>query len=99
LVTVKVLYLERGEVTATEILTLLGGSSGTVAILMLALFITGHVVPKGRIEEMRGEIREAKEERDEWKKIAENERLRSDASVAAGQVVRDVMIALRKELQ
>jgi hypothetical protein len=65
---------------------------------MLALFITGQIVPRSRIDEVRREVREAKEERDEWKKIAENERLRADAGVAAGQVVRDVMMALRKEL-
>lgn len=75
-----------------DVLSILGQSiSGTVALVMLALFITGQIVPKSRVDEV-------KEERDEWKKTAENERLRADAGVMTGQIVKDVFTTLHKEL-
>lgn len=93
----------------TEILSIFGGSGGAVGLVMLALFITGHIVPKGRVEESRAELVAAlaiaKEEKDEWKKIAEIERQRADverqrgdAGVLAGQIAKDIMIGLRKEI-
>ena len=77
--------------SAGELLSLLGGTSGGTAVVMLVLFITGIIVPKSTHDEMR-------EERDEWKKTAELERARSEAGVVTGQIVRDVMNGLRKEL-
>lgn len=71
--------------------TALGGASGGTAIIMLILFITGQVVSRPSHEEMR-------QDRDEWRRIAELERARADAGVVAGQVVKDVMLHLRKEL-
>lgn len=76
----------------SDVISILGPSiSGTVAIVMLALFITGQIVPKSRVDEI-------KEERDEWRQVAENERLRADAGVQAGQIVRDVLTTLHREL-
>jgi hypothetical protein len=74
-----------------DVLTLLGGTGGGIGLVMLALFITGYIVPKSRVDDI-------KEERDEWKRTSELERQRADASVAASQIVKDVMISLRKEL-
>jgi hypothetical protein len=93
----------------TEILSLLGGSGGAVGLVMLALFITGHIVPKSRVSESKEELAAAlaiiREERDEWRKIAEIERQRADverqradAGVLAGQIAKDIMIGLRKEI-
>ncbi len=72
------------------IISLMGGTGGSVGIVVLALFITGHIVPKSRVDEI-------KEERDEWKRTAENERLRADAGVLAGQIVKDVLGSLSKK--
>lgn len=78
--------------SAGDLLSLFGGASGGTAIVFCVLFITGLIVPKSTHDEMR-------EERDEWKKTAELERARAEAGVVAGQIVKDVMIQLRKELQ
>lgn len=72
------------------ILSLIGGSGGSVGLVILALFISGQIVPKSRVAEI-------KEERDEWKRTAENERLRADAGVLAGQIVKDVLGSLPKK--
>lgn len=58
---------------------------------MLTLFITGFLYSKNSYDEMRAD-------RDDWKHIAELERARAEAAVAAGQVVKEVMTSLRKEL-
>jgi hypothetical protein len=94
----------------TEILALLGGSGGgAVGLVMLSLFITGHIVPKSRVSESKAELEAAlslaREEREEWRKVAELERQRADverqradAGVLAGQIAKDIMIGLRKEI-
>ena len=85
-----------------DILTLAGGSSGGVALVVLALFITGYIVPGRRAKEIeryyKEQLSDVKEERDEWKQTAVLERQRADGLAATGAVVRDVMIGLRKEL-
>lgn len=92
-----------------EILSIFGGSGGAIGLVMLALFITGHIVPKSRVAESKAEILAAlsiaREERDEWRKIAELERQRADverqradAGVLAGQIAKDIMVGLRKEI-
>ena len=63
-----------------------------VCLVFVTLFLSDQIVTKRRYEEMR-------EERDEWKRTADLERTRSDANVATGQIVRDVMLSLRKELK
>jgi hypothetical protein len=89
----------------TEILPFLGGSGGAIGVVMLALFITGHIVPKSRIAEINHEKEEIRAERNEWKQIAEIERQRADverqradAGVLAGQIAKDIMQGLRKEI-
>lgn len=77
--------------SAGDLLTLFGGSAGGTALVFCVLFITGMIVPKGAHDEMR-------EQRDEWKRTAELNAARAEASVAAGQVVKEVMVSLRKEL-
>lgn len=78
--------------SAGDLLTLLGGSAGGTAIAFCILFITGIIVPKPVLDDMR-------EQRDEWKRTAELNAARAEAGIAAGQVVKDVMISLRKELE
>lgn len=78
--------------SAGEILSLFGGAGGGTGLVFCVLFMTGWIVPKPTHDDVRGQ-------RDEYKKALELERARSEAAVAAGQVVRDVMISLRKELE
>lgn len=78
--------------SAGDILSLFGGASGGTAVVFCVLFITGLIVPKGTYDEMRAD-------RDDWKRIAELERARAEAGVVAGQLVKDVMVSLRKELE
>lgn len=78
--------------SAGDLLSLFGGASGGTAIVFCILFITGMIVPKGTYDDMR-------EQRDEWKRTAELNAARAEAGVTAGQVVKDVMISLRKELE
>lgn len=78
--------------SAGDLLSLFGGASGGTAVVFCILFVTGLIVPKGTYDEMR-------EQRDEWKRTAELNAARAEASVAAGQVVKDVMVSLRKELE
>lgn len=78
--------------SAGDLISLFGGASGGTAVVFCVLFVTNLIYSKGAYEEM-------KEQRDEWRKIAELERARSEAGVVAGQVVKDVMVTLRKELK
>lgn len=75
-------------------LPLITGSGGALVVLAIGsyLFLSGRMVPKATLDEMR-------EQRDEWKRTAELNAARADAGVAAGQVVKDVMLSLRKELK
>jgi hypothetical protein len=79
-------------VSPGEILSLFGGAGGGTALVFCVLLITGWVVPKPSVDEIR-------QQRDEYKRALDLERARSEASVVTGQIVRDVMISLRKELE
>jgi hypothetical protein len=70
----------------------IGGAGGGTAIVFCVLFITGSIYSKSSYQEMKAD-------RDDWKRIAELERARGDAGVVTGQIVRDVMLGLRKELE
>jgi hypothetical protein len=75
-----------------ELLTLFGGAGGGTAAVFCVLFITNLIYSRGAYDEMKAD-------RDDWKRIAELERARADAGVVTGQIVRDVMLGLRKELE
>jgi hypothetical protein len=76
-----------------DVVSLLGqGISGVVAIAMLALFITGQIVPKSRVDEI-------KEDRDDYRRALEAERQISNMHLQTSLVVKDVMQSLRKELE
>lgn len=77
--------------SAGDLLTLFGGAGGGTAFVWCILLITRVVVPKGTYDEMV-------EQRDEWKRTAELNAARAEAGVIAGQVVKDAMQGLRKEL-
>lgn len=77
--------------SVAELLSLFGGAGGGTALIFCILFISGWVVPRGTYDELKAD-------RDEWKRTAELERTRADAAVDASQIVKDVMISLRKEL-
>lgn len=72
-----------------DILSIIGGSGGSVGLVVLALFIAGYIVPKSQVDD-------AKAREEEWKQIAQNERARADAGVLAGQIVKDVLGSLSK---
>lgn len=78
--------------SAGDLLTLFGGSAGGTAIVFCILFITNQIYSKGTYDDMR-------EQRDEWKRTAELNAARAEAGVIAGQVVKDAMVSLRKELE
>jgi len=86
--------------TAGEVVQLLGQSvSGVVAIAMLALFITGQIVPRSRIDEMKEDLAAMREERDEWKRAAQVNQQIASVQTQTSQIVRDVMQGLRKEIE
>jgi hypothetical protein len=88
--------------SASDIASALGPGGITavgIALAMLGLFITGQIVPKSRIDEMKERLDEMREERDEWKRTAEVNGHRAETAVLTGQIVRDVMQGLRKEIQ
>jgi hypothetical protein len=78
-------------VSVSEIVALLGGSGGAVALAMLSLFISGQVVPKSRVDDLKEEIAELKQERDVHA-------ARADAGVLAAQMAKELVTGLRKEL-
>jgi len=83
-----------------DVVQLLGqGVSGVVAIAMLALFITGQIVPKSRIDEIKEDLAAMKEERDEWKRAAQVNQQIATVQTQTSQIVRDVMQGLRKEIE
>lgn len=84
--------------TVSDILALMGGTGGGVGIIMLYLFIRGEIVPKSRVDEKQLDLDAMKEERDEWKRAYEIERVRADAGVQAAHVVKEVVQGFRKEL-
>jgi len=67
-------------------------SSAGVAGIFCILFISGLIVSKATHDEVKAQ-------RDEYKRALDLERARSEASVVTGQIVRDVMTSLRKELE
>ena len=77
--------------SAGDLLSLFGGASGGTAIVFCILFITNQIYSKGAYDDLR-------EQRDEWKRAAELNAARAEAGVIAGQVVKDAMQGIRKEL-
>lgn len=67
-----------------DILTLIGGSSGGTAIVMLVLFVTGQIFSKSSYDDM-------KDQRDEWRRLYELEHARSEAGLIAGRIVADAL--------
>ena len=86
-----------------DAIMVLSGGGGVIGIVFLALFITGHIVPKSRVEELKADHDAAmaaiREERDEWKQVAALNAQRAEVGVLTGHIVKDVMQALRKEIQ
>ncbi len=77
--------------TVGDIVTLLGGAGGGIGVIMLALFISGVIVPKSRVDDM-------KEERDEWRRKSEVDQAISQALLEVAGVTKDTLASLRKEL-
>jgi hypothetical protein len=75
----------------TAILQVVGGGTGLTAISFFIMWITGLIHTKAAMEEKKEEIAELKA-------AIKLERARGDAGVLAGQIVRDVMISIRREL-
>lgn len=75
----------------TQLLQLLGGGTGFTAISFFVLWITGTIHTKAEMADKDAQIAELKE-------ALKLERARGDSVVQTGQIVRDVMTSLRKEL-
>jgi hypothetical protein len=89
-------------VPAGDLFQLFGGAGAGVvgvSILIAVLFITGQLATKKQLDDADKRLADMRDERDEWRRTAELERARSEAGVVTGQIVRDVMISLRKELK
>jgi len=84
-------------VNVSDFITLVGGTGGGVGLVMLYLFITGYIVPKGRIEEKDKEMGLLRAERDEWKRAWELERARGDVQVQASYVIKEIAQGIRRE--
>lgn len=85
-----------------ELFQLFGGAGAGVVgvcLVFVILFITGRISTQKQLEQAQTRYEEMREERDEWKRVAELERARSEAGVVTGQIVRDVMTSLRRELK
>lgn len=78
--------------SAAELLSLFGGTAGGTAVAFCILFVSDMIYSRGAYNEMRTQ-------RDEWKKAAELNAARAEAGVLAGQIAKDVMLGLHKELE
>jgi hypothetical protein len=76
----------------SDVLSLVGGSTGGTAIAFFVLWICGLIHTKAAMDEKKEEIAELKE-------ALRLERARGDAGVLTGQIVRDVMTTLHREIQ
>jgi len=76
----------------SDFLSLIGGSTGGSAIVFFILWICGLIYTKQAMDEKKEEIAELKE-------ALRLERARGDAGVLTGQIVRDVMTTLHREIQ
>ena len=77
--------------TVTAILQLLGGSTGITAISFFVMWLTGLIHTKAELDDKQAQI-------DELKETIKLERTRGDSVVLTGQIVRDVMTSLHKEI-
>lgn len=73
-----------------DLLTIMGGSGGGVGLIVLALFITGYIVPKSTVDEKNAEIVELKTE-------IKIQMARGDAGILAAAVTKELVSGLRKE--
>lgn len=78
--------------SASDVISLIGGGTGGTAIVLFTLWLTGLIHTKAAMDEKNATIQELKEQN-------RLERQRADSAVITGQVVRDVMISLHKELE
>jgi hypothetical protein len=78
--------------TLGDILSYIGGGTGGTAVVFFVLWLTGMIHTKAAMDEKKEEI-------GELKRALELERKRGDAGVLTGQIVRDVMTSLHRELE
>jgi hypothetical protein len=78
--------------TASELVQLVGGSTGLTAISFFGMWLTGLIHTRAELEDKNKQI-------EEYKQALALERARSDTLVATGQIVREVMSGLREELK
>lgn len=81
-----------------------GAGAGVVGVslMVMVLFITGHISTRKQLEEAEKRYAVKCDECDEWKEAWRLERARGDANEATGRIVKDVMLGLRqvgKELE
>jgi hypothetical protein len=84
--------------TVGEILKLLGGSGVSTAIVFTALWLAGIIHTKGAMDDKNKQLSDKDIQIAELKEALRLERARGDSVVLTGQIVRDVMQSLHREL-
>lgn len=81
------------ELTASEVITLVTGSSGAIVLLLglFWMFTTGRIVPRWVLDDRDRQIAD-------WKKAHEAERQRADSAITALQATNQVLAALHREV-
>lgn len=79
------------EVNAGDVVTLLSGTGGALGILVI---IVGLMI--GRVLVTKGELDDVKQERDEWKGVAETQQRIATSVLEQGAATRDVLTALQQ---
>ena len=81
------------ELTASEVITLVTGSSGAIVLLLglFWMFTTGRIVPRWVLDDRDRQITD-------WKKAHDAERQRADAAITALQATNQVLAALHREV-
>lgn len=87
----------------SDVIAVLGGSGGLTAATFCGLWLTGQIHTRAEIDARDAELERVRGEKDaeirELKHALGLERQRSDAGVLTGQLVRDVLGGLRREIE
>jgi hypothetical protein len=85
--------------TLTEIVQALGSGTGITAFSFFILWLTGLIHTKAAMDDKNKQLEKKDEEIVEYKEALRLERQRGDSVVLTGQIVRDVLQTLHKEIQ
>jgi hypothetical protein len=85
--------------TLTEIVQALGSGTGITAFSFFILWLTGLIHTKAAMDDKNRQLEKKDEDIAEYKEALRLERQRGDSVVLTGQIVRDVMQSLHRELE